>query len=230
MAVVVFLVRVAENEIKYGKNKEFMRWKGHAPKFKSTFLEEMKRYGILCWWETLEGGDCAQILPVLAKKIFSVHVNSMPEERTVSAFTWITPPFHSRLLVGNMAARTQIRQHYATEAKLRKNSTPRPTVKFFNIKDQLFNPKNKKQELDVPEDDIDDSWLDTPAETYPTARALDVESQSCPINLRPPAPGVMKALSEVEKRETGHWRRKRGGSAGEQQTQGLRGLLYNSVT
>ncbi|KAF8970648.1 hypothetical protein BDZ97DRAFT_1790298, partial [Flammula alnicola] len=62
----------------------------------------------------------------------------MPEERTVSAFTWITPPLRNRLRVGQMAARTQVRQHYSTETKARKRSVPRPTVKFYDVKNKIF--------------------------------------------------------------------------------------------
>ena len=42
----------------------------------------------------------------------------MPEERTVSAFTWISPPLRSRIRVRQMAWRTKVRQYYATETKV----------------------------------------------------------------------------------------------------------------
>jgi hypothetical protein len=42
----------------------------------------------------------------------------MPEERTVSSFTWLTPALRSRLLVPAMTAMTQIRQYYKTEEKV----------------------------------------------------------------------------------------------------------------
>lgn len=42
----------------------------------------------------------------------------MPEERTVSTFTWLTPALRSRLLVPAMTAMTQIRQYYKTEEKV----------------------------------------------------------------------------------------------------------------
>ena len=88
----------------------------------------------ITWWKKLEGSENAQVLPVsvinlkilsmlmlnqiLAKKVFSVRVNSMPEERTVSSFTWITGPLRSHLTVAQMARRTQIKQHYSTETKV----------------------------------------------------------------------------------------------------------------
>ena len=51
----------------------------------------------------------------LAIKIYSVRVNSMPEKRTVSTFTWLTPALRSRMSVSTMTAMTQIRQYYKTE-------------------------------------------------------------------------------------------------------------------
>jgi hypothetical protein len=56
---------------------------------------------------------------ILAIKIFAVRVNSMPEERTVSALTWITPPARSLMGLVQMTARTKVRQHYATETKVK---------------------------------------------------------------------------------------------------------------
>jgi hypothetical protein len=54
----------------------------------------------------------------LADKIYSVRVNSMAEERTVSAFTWITPALRSNLQVNTMVAMTQIGQYYQTKQKV----------------------------------------------------------------------------------------------------------------
>ena len=42
----------------------------------------------------------------------------MPEERTVSTFTWMTPALRSRLSVPTMTAITQIRQYYKMEEKV----------------------------------------------------------------------------------------------------------------
>lgn len=52
----------------------------------------------------------------------------MAEERTVSAFTWITPALRSQTSVVQMTARTKVRQYYATEAK----------VHFFHLNKLLF--------------------------------------------------------------------------------------------
>lgn len=42
----------------------------------------------------------------------------MPEERTVSSFTWITGPLRSQMSVQQMAQRTQVRQHFLSETKV----------------------------------------------------------------------------------------------------------------
>jgi len=55
---------------------------------------------------------------VLAVKIYSVRVNSMPEERTGSKFTWLTPALRSRLKVPQMGAITMVNQYYETEKKV----------------------------------------------------------------------------------------------------------------
>jgi hypothetical protein len=61
-------------------------------------------------------------LKYLAIKIYSVRVNSMPEERTVSTFTWLTPALRSRMSVSTMTAMTQTRQYYKTEQKVSKKN------------------------------------------------------------------------------------------------------------
>lgn len=124
----------------------------------------------------------------------------MPEERTVSAFTWISTPLRSRILVKQMAWRTKVRQYYATETKVlillyidlrikfsdslsfkpRKDSAPRPAVKFYDVKSRIFSKKSSSE--DLPDDDEDDSWLDEPQEVYDSVRKLDAEKSS-PINL-----------------------------------------------
>ena len=42
----------------------------------------------------------------------------MAEERTVSAFTWITPARRSLMSIRQMGARTIVQQHYTTETKV----------------------------------------------------------------------------------------------------------------
>ena len=42
----------------------------------------------------------------------------MAEERTVSAFTWITPALRTKLQVNTMVAMTQVGQYHKTEQKV----------------------------------------------------------------------------------------------------------------
>ncbi|KDR75453.1 hypothetical protein GALMADRAFT_140951 [Galerina marginata CBS 339.88] len=197
--VTLFLLDTVQKEIVHGDKPELICWKGRAGDFKKTLLNEMKRYAhqqypfnqqidgnhaVITWWQALQGSEHAQILPILAIKIFSVHVNSMPEERTVSAFTWISPPLRLRILVRQMAWRTKVRQYYATETKPCKNSAPKPMVKFYDVKSRIFLKSAKKASSeDLPDDDEDDTWLDEPQDdVYDSVWELDAEKSS-PINL-----------------------------------------------
>ncbi|KAF8808808.1 hypothetical protein BYT27DRAFT_7222703 [Phlegmacium glaucopus] len=176
--IVQYLLEVAEKEIFHGHKASIVQWKGHAKEFKAIFLEEVKKYAhghypfnqqideqtaTITWWKQLEGNEFAQILPVLAIKIFAVCVNSMPEERTVSAFTWINPALW---------------QHYTMEKKAHKHTTPRPTVRFYGVKGKIFNSKASTKKTDKVLDDEDDSWLNEPCEEIPPAWALDAETTS----------------------------------------------------
>ena len=115
----------------------------------------------------------------------------MPEERTVSTFTWLTPALRSRLSVSAMTAMTQIRQYYKTEEKVctfildvypthhgitqsRLHARSKPSVKFFDIKNRFFS-KSGAATNENPDDDEDDSWLDEPnVKVFPPEGSLDV--------------------------------------------------------
>jgi hypothetical protein len=116
----------------------------------------------------------------------------MPEERTVSTFTWLTPALRSRLSVPAMTAMTQIRQYYKTEEKVcpfildayltthhsitqsRLRARSKPSVKFFDIKNRFFSKSGAANEN---HNDEDDSWLDEPnIEVFPPEVFLDVSS------------------------------------------------------
>ena len=155
---------------------------------------------------------------ILAIKVFAVRVNSMPEERTVSALTWITPPARSLMGLVQMTARTKVRQHYAMETKVRvillifdwygsssnllfkarKNSTPRPTVKFYDVKSKIFSKTSLKGSK-LPDDDEDDSWLDEESERHDSVQVLDAETTS-PIN--PASKYLATFLAEEEEKST----------------------------
>ncbi|KAF8328310.1 hypothetical protein F5887DRAFT_151909 [Amanita rubescens] len=108
----------------------------------------------LHWWASIEGTEFAKILPVLARKIFAVRVNSMPEERTVSSFTWLTSPLRANMLMSSMVNMTKIRQYYQTEQKARANSLPVPRMLYIDARKKL------NEKLRENKDEEDDSWLD----------------------------------------------------------------------
>jgi hypothetical protein len=99
----------------------------------------------------------------------------MAEERTVSNFTWLTPPLRSKLAVASMARMTQIRQYYASEKhhsvciliffvsfltlplQLRKKSHPR--IKYFEAKARNKHSPFREQEITEPA--VDDTLWPT---------------------------------------------------------------------
>lgn len=105
----------------------------------------------------------------MARKIFAVRVNSMAEERTVSSFTWLTPPLCSKLAVASMARMTQIRQYYATEKQhsvslfnvfglpphtpLQLCQKSHPHIKYFEAKAKNQNSSLREPEISEPASD-----------------------------------------------------------------------------
>jgi hypothetical protein len=80
------------------KNQLEAFWRGEYPFIVS---EEAKGKNPLEWWQHLEHHMHAHVLASLAIRIFSILVNSMPDERTNSTITW----FNSAIR-GNQSART----------------------------------------------------------------------------------------------------------------------------
>ncbi|KAF8061423.1 ribonuclease H-like domain-containing protein [Lyophyllum atratum] len=180
--VVNFLSAAAKDEIEFGRKDRLTKWKGLGRDFKERLLDEVQRYarhqypynqpyrkkmGIMSWWRSIEGQEFGDVLPTLALKIHAVRVNSMPEERTVSTFTWMSPALRSQLKVGSMTSMTQIKQFYQAERKPRIHSNPNPSARFE------AKPGEQKIKEEVL-DDMDDKWLDEPP--TPTEPADDLEA------------------------------------------------------
>ncbi|KAH9936967.1 ribonuclease H-like domain-containing protein, partial [Amylocystis lapponica] len=92
-------------------------------RFKSQFCAYATRYypfniplvdgqSPLDWWRNLEKNGQADIISILAIKLFSIMPNSMAEERTASTFTWLNRALRSRQHLDTIVAQTQIRQYY----------------------------------------------------------------------------------------------------------------------
>ncbi|KIN98369.1 hypothetical protein M404DRAFT_10556 [Pisolithus tinctorius Marx 270] len=103
------------------------------------FNRPMKDGNTLAWWQAFKHHPGAQVLAALAVKIFSVLVNSMPDERTGSTFTWLNSP-----TCGNQNAQTlidmvRIGQWYKDHAQVHTaEKIPfRPMVKFRDIDKDL---------------------------------------------------------------------------------------------
>ncbi|KAG6905981.1 hypothetical protein DXG01_016475 [Tephrocybe rancida] len=134
--------------------------------------------GVSGWWKAIEGQESATILPVLARKIHAVRVNSMPEERTVSTFTWLTPALRANLSIGSITSMTQIRQFYQTESKQRAHSNSRPSSAFEAKTTSIHH------HTEMPIDDTSDKWLDEPLEPVESAVELDVMLPNYPVNMK----------------------------------------------
>lgn len=53
----------------------------------------------LKWWKTMQHHPSSNVLALLAIKIFSILINSMPDERTNSNITWFNSPLRGNLTV-----------------------------------------------------------------------------------------------------------------------------------
>jgi hypothetical protein len=88
-----------------------------------------------------------------------------------------------RYLFYYLIDRVRIKFSDSLTFKPRKNSAPKPAVKFYDVKSKIFSKSAKKgSSEDLPDDDEDDSWLDEPQEVYDSVQELDAEKSS-PINL-----------------------------------------------
>ncbi|KAL0952524.1 hypothetical protein HGRIS_006785 [Hohenbuehelia grisea] len=181
-AVADFLRDIATNEALFGHKPALTKWGTKATLFLAALKAELLTYtrgdapydiplhetgprSCMQWWDGLVGRNSAQILPHLALKVYAVRVNSMAEERTVSKFTWITPPLCSRLAVPSTVAMTQIGQYYRSKPQQKRPSANRiPIVhtRFCDIKASVF-PTDRDCDVApslIHDVEADDLWLD----------------------------------------------------------------------
>ncbi|KAF8484534.1 ribonuclease H-like domain-containing protein [Russula ochroleuca] len=76
------------------------------------FTDPITHGDALTWWELLEQHPHARVLAMLAIKIFSVLVNSMPDECTGSKITWFNSPLRANQDVSTLVNMIQIGQWY----------------------------------------------------------------------------------------------------------------------
>jgi hypothetical protein len=121
-------------------------WLGHYP-----FDAEMKDGNPLAWWKGFEKCPDAQILSMLAVKLFAIMVNSMADERTNSTFTWLNSPLRGRQDVQTLRDMIQIRQFYKSSPFERPKY--RPTIKFHKLDTTTLKEVQEKEISDAEEDE-----------------------------------------------------------------------------
>ncbi|KAJ6607061.1 ribonuclease H-like domain-containing protein [Mycena sp. CBHHK59/15] len=121
--------------------KEFRRqlesfWRNEWP-----FNQAISDGNSLAWWKSLEQHPQARVLAILAIKIFSMLVNSMPDERTNSHLTWFNSPLRGNQKAETLVDMIQIGQWYGKHAKANvspKKEPFRPVVKFRNLDENVL--------------------------------------------------------------------------------------------
>ncbi|KAL0068725.1 hypothetical protein AAF712_004054 [Marasmius tenuissimus] len=190
---------VALPEVKKGVNPLFTDYREYGAQFSECLKHECIAYARRRfpydgafdinatspqeWWERIHSAEPKEILPVIALKIYALRPNSMAEERTVSNFTWITPPVRNRMSVATMSHMTTVRQYYKAnnitvllslfglcncryklllmiyQSQTRK-SNPQPILKYYQIvraeKESLQNTEDTKP----LEEEEEDRWID----------------------------------------------------------------------
>ncbi|TFY51406.1 hypothetical protein EVJ58_g10585 [Rhodofomes roseus] len=149
---------------------------------------------VLQWWTTLRSVRAADILATLAIKLYAVVPNSMADERTASAFTWLNSVSRNRQQLSTMVSQTQIRQYFRARAKARPHADPKPSVKFCEIDSRLRDDtstmnKSTKRQTSAQfkangasaegDGDVDDGsmhpWLDEKPDHCGSAVLFDIE-------------------------------------------------------
>ncbi|EPQ56401.1 hypothetical protein GLOTRDRAFT_138137 [Gloeophyllum trabeum ATCC 11539] len=136
---------------------------------------------VLDWWKAVRKDELGRVLGALAVKIYSISVNSMADERSVSTVTWLSQGHRSTMSIGtlnnNIAIRQWERWDPETIVPLRM-----PTPKWRDMQAMIFARRgtargNAGTTTRLPEPDqeqgvkrvIDDdvTWLDEPTRTLP---------------------------------------------------------------
>ncbi|OJT07823.1 hypothetical protein TRAPUB_1283 [Trametes pubescens] len=111
---------------------------------------------VLQWWLDLEHHRHARVLAMLAIKLYSVAVNSMAEERTVSTFTWFNSRLRNNQQVQTLVDMIQVRQWYLYKDYPNKSPTTHPTVRWADLDKEIF---ACREQCDDTEDQEDDNYF-----------------------------------------------------------------------
>ncbi|KAJ8089205.1 hypothetical protein PM082_014453 [Marasmius tenuissimus] len=173
---------VALPEVKNGDNLLFTQYREYGTQFSTRLKHECVAYarrrfpydGIFDinstspqeWWSRVQAAEPEEILPAVALKIYALRPNSMAEERTVSNFTWITPPVRNRMSIATMSDMTTVRQYYKANDIVTRKSNPQPILKYHQIvKAERESALTAGSEDAKPlEEEEDDRWIDERAD------------------------------------------------------------------
>ncbi|KAJ8475312.1 hypothetical protein ONZ45_g15654 [Pleurotus djamor] len=123
------------------------------------------------WWQSLTSDSGSNVLAMLAVRIFSVLVNSMPDERTNSHITWFNSPLRGNQKAETLIDMVQIGQYYRNKDGKKGSTARRPAVKFRAIEKDLVTQLAKGDE------DVDITQTDDEDES-------DVEVEESPLRIR----------------------------------------------
>ncbi|KAH9916095.1 uncharacterized protein BXZ73DRAFT_53985 [Epithele typhae] len=127
-------------------------WDGRAP-FKSPLRPGETP---LRWWMSLQDDRNASVLTLICVKVFSVLVNSMPDECTGSKVTWLNSPLRGRQDAQTLIDMALVGQYWSRKVTTRGNSHKRPPmvrVTFRDIEKDLI--KAASGDVEVSDGDSD---------------------------------------------------------------------------
>ncbi|CDO75802.1 hypothetical protein BN946_scf184934.g17 [Trametes cinnabarina] len=164
-------------------------WLGEYP-FNTVISSE----STLSYWENLRSHPNARVLAIVCIKIFSILVNSMPDERTGSKFTWFNSALRGNQHAQTLVDMVQIGQYYSRQSSdgTQHNVTTtrrRPTVRFRDInKDLLQAVQHHERPLatheaesdSLSDESEDDSSPRDNSRTRDTAGSASIASQGQP--------------------------------------------------
>ncbi|KAJ7608836.1 ribonuclease H-like domain-containing protein [Mycena polygramma] len=139
--------------------KEFRRqlesfWRNEWP-----FNQAIPDSNSLAWWKSLAQHPQARVLAILAIKIFSILVNSMPDERTNSRLTWFNSALRGNQNAETLVNMIQIGQWYGTHvnATASPEKEPyRPVVKFRNLEENVLKSVQQDEDSEAASDEEDE--------------------------------------------------------------------------
>ncbi|CDO75074.1 hypothetical protein BN946_scf184703.g4 [Trametes cinnabarina] len=138
--------------------------RGEYP-FKQRLDRSQSSQPVLKWWLDLKEHRHARTLAMLAIKIYSIAVNSMAEERTVSNFTWFNSRLRSQQEVKTLVDMIQVRQWYLFKDYPQVSPKTHPTVRWRDMDKTIFTRRDARARTAAEyQEDDDDFFAEWPGE------------------------------------------------------------------